>query len=241
MRTAVISDIHGNLEALMEVLADMEPRRVDRLLSLGDNVGYGPDPDKVIEILEEKSIPSIMGNHELGIADRSYAGWFNPLARRSLEITRRILSPSSLELIGTLQPVISDNKHLFVHGCPPDSMTAYLFETPDDLLASILLGLEEEICFVGHTHVSALVVFDGEKVRREPLIEGERHLPEGRKYIVNAGSVGQPRDRDNRARYVIWDDRQRSLHVRHIPYDVARTAAKILKLGFPRINADRLW
>jgi predicted phosphodiesterase len=241
MRTAVISDIHGNLEAFTEVLADIEPRRVDRILSLGDNVGYGPDPERVLGILREKGIPSIMGNHELGIVDRSFTGWFNPLARRSLEITRRLLLPSSIEFLEALKASLSTNGALFVHGCPPDSITSYLNEEPDDLLGDLFHDLDEKICFVGHTHVPAMVVFDGWKVRHEPLFEGEFELPEGYKCIVNVGSVGQPRDGDNRAKYVIWDDSRKSLDLRCISYDIERTVRKILELGFPRINADRLW
>lgn len=241
MRTAVVSDIHGNLEALTEVLTDMTSRRIDRLISLGDNVGYGPDPEIVIGILKELGVPSIMGNHELGIADRSYASWFNPLARYSLEITRRLLSPSSVELIVALQPVLCENRCRFVHGCPFDSISTYLFEVSDRKLASIVGNMGEEICFVGHTHVSELVVFDGKRVEHERLVEGDRVLTAGLKYIVNAGSVGQPRDGDNRARYVIWDDERRSLETRYVAYDIARTAEKILAQGFPRINADRLW
>lgn len=241
MRTAVISDIHGNLEALEQVLADIERARVDTIFSLGDNVGYGPDPERVIEILEGKGVPSIMGNHELGVVDKSYEWWFNLLARRSLHITRRLLSDGSMDLIRKLRHAVSMNGSLFVHGCPPDSVTEYLFEVPDDLLVSILIGIGEDICFVGHTHVSALVSCDGTNIRRQSLFEAESLLPGGMKYIVNVGSVGQPRDGDNRARYVIWDDRRRSLHVRYVAYDIAQTAEKILRLGFPRINADRLW
>ena len=241
MRTAVISDIHGNLEALEQVLVDIEGAGVDTIFSLGDNVGYGPDPERVIEILEKKGVPSIMGNHELGVVDRSCEGWFNPLARRSLAITRRILSAQSMDLIGSLKPTVSIERGLFVHGCPPNSVTAYLFEVPDEMLVSILLDMEEEICFVGHTHVSALVACDEKGVSRRPLLEPRSVLPAGKKHIVNVGSVGQPRDRDNRARYVIWDDRLRSLQVRYVVYDIAQTAQKILDLGFPRINADRLW
>ena len=241
MRTAVISDIHGNLEALEQVLEDVETARVDAVFSLGDNVGYGPDPERVVEILAEKRVPSILGNHELGLVDRSYEGWFNPIARRSLAVTRRLLSARSMDLIGALEPVVSLAGSVFVHGCPPDSVTAYLFEVPDDLLVTVLLGMEEEVCFVGHTHVSALVTCDGKNISRRPLFDAEYVLAAGLKYIVNVGSVGQPRDGDNRARYVIWDDRLRTLQVRYVAYDMARTAEKILQLGFPRINADRLW
>lgn len=240
MRLAVISDIHGNMEAFREVLEDIDLCRADVIVSLGDNIGYGPAPQEVLDALEEKSIASVMGNHELGIADVSYAPWFNRLARKSLQITQNLLEPSSIDSIRTLKPVLSHSGCLFVHGAPPDSVVKYIFEVSDDDLAPTLLAMKEDVCFVGHTHELGLVSFDGAKVRREELEGDSILLPAGGKYIVNAGSVGQPRDGDNRAKYVIWDDRARMLKIRRLAYDIEKTARRIIELGFPRINADRL-
>ena len=241
MLTAIISDIHGNLEALGEVLEDMDGFFPDRVISLGDNIGYGPNPEEVLEILRERDIPSIMGNHELAIADPSSLAWFNPLARKSLNITRSLLSSRSIEYIGTLKPSLREGGGFYVHGFPPDFVTTYLFERCDADLAEWFREMEEDICFVGHTHELALISFDGESVGHAHLYEGTLDLSKERKYIVNAGSVGQPRDGNNRAKYVLWDDRAHSIRVRFIPYDIARTSRRILALGFPEINAQRLW
>jgi predicted phosphodiesterase len=241
MRTAIVSDIHSNLEAFQEVLADIARSHVDSIVSLGDNIGYGPNPEEVLRLIGMSNIPSVLGNHELGIVDPTYFPWFNKSAWRSLEINRELLSPLSLSYIRTLGPAFTMGECLFVHGFPPDSITTYLFQVSDIKLKAIFPSIAQELCFVGHTHDLELVFFDGQNVRRARLPEGEIHLREGNKYLINAGSVGQPRDRDSRAKYLIWDGESRCLEVRFLSYDVAKTVKKILALGLPRINADRLW
>jgi predicted phosphodiesterase len=241
MRIAIISDIHSNLEAFQEVLADIDRAHVDRIVSLGDNIGYGPEPEDVLQLIRARSILSIMGNHELGITDPSCLSWFNNYARRSLEMNRELLLPTTIEYLHTLAPALTLDRCLFVHGFPPDSTTTYLCEVSDRRLQRALLSLDQELCFVGHTHDLELISFDGQKVRHAPLPQGKIHLQEGWKYLINAGSVGQPRDGDNRAKYLIWDTQSRQLEVRFLRYDIAKTVQGILALGLPRINADRLW
>ena len=103
------------------------------------------------------------------------------------------------------------------------------------------MAMPEKVCFVGHTHDLELFSFDGQKVKDTPLGKGPVTLKKDRQYIINIGSVGQPRDGNNNAKYVIWDTASRSLEVRFIPYDIAKTADKILELGLPEYNASRLW
>jgi predicted phosphodiesterase len=241
MRIAIVSDIHSNLEAFREVLADIDRSSVDRIVSLGDNIGYGPEPEEVLRLIRKRNIPSIMGNHELGLADPSHLSWFNRSARRSLEINGQLLSHTSIQYIRTLTPAFTLGQCLFVHGFPPDSPTTYLFEVSDTQLRKVLSAMDQEFCFVGHTHDLQLISFDGRRILHTPLPEGDMHLQEGCKYLVNAGSVGQPRDGDNRSKYLIWDSDRRRLEGRFLPYDIAKTVNGILALGLPRINADRLW
>jgi predicted phosphodiesterase len=241
MRTAIISDIHSNLEAFQEVMIDVHRSHVDCIVCLGDSVGYGPDPEEVLRLIRESNIRSVMGNHELGMVKPAYQSWFNKSAWRSLEINRELLSPQSLTHIQIMEPAFVRGECLFVHGFPPDSITTYLFQVSDIKLKAILASIDQEICFVGHTHELELISLDSHNVRRTRLPEGEVHLQEGHKYLINAGSVGQPRDRDNRAKYLIWDSESRRLKIRFLSYDIAKTVKKILALGLPRINADRLW
>lgn len=240
MRIAIVSDIHSNLAAFEEVLGDIDQAEVDRVVSLGDNIGYGPEPEAVLQLIRQRNIPSIIGNHELGLLDPSFLSWFNDSARRSLEITRELLSPLSLNYLQTLEPTLTMGECLFVHGVPPDSTTRYLFEVSDRELLKILPYLEQELTFVGHTHALRLISFDGRKLRHMRLSEGTIPLEAGKKYLINAGSVGQPRDGDSHAKYLIWDRDSRQLEVRFVRYDIARTVKGIMTLGLPIINAERL-
>ncbi len=240
MRIAIVSDIHGNLEAFQEVLRDMEQARVDRIVSLGDNIGYGPDPEQVLLLVHGNGIQSILGNHELGLLEPSTLGWFNASARRSLLLTGELLSNWGREFIATMKPTIELPTALCVHGFPPDSITTYLFQVSEPQLMRHFAGSPHQITFVGHTHELGMIACRGECIDCLPLTEGLTHLKEGHKFIVNAGSVGQPRDGDSRAKYLIYDDTACSVEVRFVPYDIEKTVRKILDLGFPSINAHRL-
>ena len=241
MRLAIISDIHGNLEAFKEVLADIDRSQVDGIASLGDNVGYGPDSEEVVHLIRERNIPSVMGNHELAVSDNKYLDWMNPSARASLVRTKQLLSSETIDYIDTLKPSITFHESLCVHGCPPDSITTYLFQLTNSQFSELFLTIKQRVSFAGHTHVPQIIAFDGEKSKSAPLHEGVFALEKEHQYIVNVGSVGQPRDGNNHGKYVIWDTSSKSIEMRFIPYDIAATASKILELGFPEHNARRLW
>jgi predicted phosphodiesterase len=241
VRIAVISDIHGNLEAFQEVLADMEHSCVEAAICLGDNIGYGPEPEEVVRLVRERNIPCIMGNHELAIIDWRVLAGFNPMAKESLVLSRRLLSAETMHFIHGLHATLVFQGALFVHGCPPDSVTRYLFEVSDGELVDIFSAMAYSVCFVGHTHELGMIRFDGRTVRRTVLGKGPVCLDDDCRHIVNVGSVGQPRDGDNRAKYVVWDTAPRVVDVRFVSYDIAATARKIRALGFPEHNATRLW
>ena len=131
MRLAVISDIHGNYRALQAVIKDLDKQRIDTTISLGDNVGYGPEPEEVVQLLMSRSIYSIMGNHELALTSPHYYARLNPTSRESLELTRALLSKPSLEWLETLPSLSLQHGARFVHGCPPASITTYLFDPSD--------------------------------------------------------------------------------------------------------------
>lgn len=241
MRLAVFSDVHGNLEAFRRVLEDIDRSQIDDWISLGDNVGYGPEPEAVVQEMRQRNISCVMGNHELGLVDADYLGWFNSTARVSLQITRRLLAPGTVEFLGTLPATLVRAGCLCVHGCPPASITTYLFTVPRSELVELMPALQQPICFVGHTHDLEVIDFDGQLVHIERLRQGFLPLQQDHRYIVNVGSVGQPRDGDHHAKYVIWDSCLGQLEVRFIAYDISATAQKIHQLGFPEINARRLW
>lgn len=241
MRIAVISDIHGNLEAFESVLADMADADVESVHCLGDNVGYGPQPQEVVDLLRRQGIPSVLGNHELALADPIFLRWFNPVARTSLERTRAMLSDETLDFIGSLPSSRVVEGCRFVHGFPPDSPTTYLFQVGDDGLEEGFASHGERICFVGHTHELVMLSFDGKAFERHGLPKGETALDAQRRYLINIGSVGQPRDGNNQAKYVILDTDSDRLDVRYVPYDIASVVKKIEDAGLPEAHAKRLW
>ena len=241
MRVAVISDIHGNFEAFKEILKHIDISFIDHIVNLGDSIGYGPDPEKVLSIIEKRAIKTILGNHEQAILDDKYRQYFMQGARKSIEQTIKYLTAASISYLKLLPNYRVLSGALFVHGCPPDSNTLYLNHLTLPEIENALKSFSNKICFVGHTHRFMLLSYDGSKFNFNPLKEDTIHIDPRLKHIVSVGSVGQPRDRDSRAGYVIWDTRQNSLQVIRLPYDVHSTVEKILKRGFQKRDADRLF
>jgi diadenosine tetraphosphatase ApaH/serine/threonine PP2A family protein phosphatase len=239
MLVAILSDIHGNLEALTAVWADMAAFAVDEVVCLGDMVGYGANPDEVLASVRARGARCCLGNHELGIVSPAERSWFNPTARKGLSLTASLLSPDSLAFIAGLPRFLLLAGARFVHGFPPDSVTAYLFQAEEARLAS-WFGRGETLTFVGHTHELMLVSWDGAAAGRRELGQGRFALP-ARGCIVNAGSVGQPRDGNNNAKYLLWDTDSSVVDVRFVPYDCAAAVEKIRARGFPEYYGTRLW
>ena len=241
MRVAIISDIHGNATAFEAVLADIEKHaEVEAIFCLGDSIGYGPEPEKVISMLMIHQIPSVLGNHELAINQPDMLSWFNPLARRSLEKTMDFLSETSKMHIAEFETSIEIDDCRLVHGFPPDSPTTYLFELSPDYIKEALVQLAERLVFVGHTHELMIFETDGKNITVDPLNREILKLDPEKKYLINSGSVGQPRDGDNKAKYVIWDAHRNELDVRFVSYDINDTVQKIYQAGLPEQHAWRL-
>jgi len=241
MRLAVFSDTHGNLDALEQVIKDIDRSAVDEVISLGDNIGYGPEPDRVIKKLKALKIPSVLGNHELAVEDEEYLNWFNPAARKSLIKTRKLLSKTSLRHISKFEPFITSYDCRFVHGFPPDSSMIYMYQVSEGRKQEVFEEMTERLCFIGHTHTLDIMGYAGKEIQYEDLPEGVFKLDPEKKYIINIGSVGQPRDSSNNAKYIIWDSTQDSLDVRFLSYDIASVVKKIKAAGLPKEHADRLW
>lgn len=241
MRLAIFSDAHGNYDAFQQVMKDIDTSRVDNIISLGDNIGYGPEPDRVVEQIKTLNIPVVQGNHELALKDEEYLHWFNPAARQSLIKTRDLLSKASIRFIGQLEPFISSHDCRFVHGFPPDSPLIYMYQVSDNRKQGVFEEMAERLCFIGHTHTLEILSYDGNDIQYEDLLKGLSRLDPAKKYIINIGSVGQPRDSSNNAKYVIWDSLEDSLDVRFISYDIASVVKKIKAAGLPKEHAQRLW
>jgi diadenosine tetraphosphatase ApaH/serine/threonine PP2A family protein phosphatase len=248
---AVMSDVHGNLEALKSVLADIDAQGATEILNLGDMVGYGPEPEACVQLLRERGVPSVLGNHEHGLAEAQARGFFNPQARMALDRTRLLLSDDSVMHFRTLPRTMEAHGALFVHGCPPGLVSKYLYELDDEALRETFALYPHPLCFAGHTHdLERISYFQGPqpgawRIERRNLGKGQTTLDRHARHIINVGSVGQPRDGNNKAKYVLWQpatrDAAATIEVRFVPYDIARTAARIVEVGLPTVYADRLW
>jgi predicted phosphodiesterase len=240
MRIAVLSDIHGNHEALQAVFDDLNRHDIHSVFCLGDLIGYGPDPDAVALAVRDREIETVMGNHELGTMDPSQMRWFNPPARESLKITAGMLSKASLDFIATLKPSLVRFGCRFVHGFPLDSVKTYAFAVTDNRMCNTFNAMPENVCFIGHTHLLEIIEFGGQRLSRAPLPKGITRLSSDRRYIINIGSVGQPRDGNHDAKYVIYDTENLTVELRFIAYDIDAVVRKIIAAGLPEVHAKRL-
>ena len=242
MRLAVIADIHGNFRALQAVLADLATMEVDRIVSLGDNIGYGPEPEEVVRELIRHRIVSVLGNHELALVNSGYRKRLHAVARDSLALSRALLSPASLHWLAGLPTALIDDGARFVHGCPPQSATVYLHAPTETRLRNLFATYPEPICFAGHTHDLDLHSLDGDTVASVPLAVGLVRVEPEIRYLILPGSVGQPRDPFGwQAKYVVWDRAAATIEVRAVAYDVHTTIRLLGERGFPASNAKRLY
>jgi diadenosine tetraphosphatase ApaH/serine/threonine PP2A family protein phosphatase len=237
VRYAILSDIHGNLEALRAVLTDAGPR-CDAVLCLGDVVGYGADPGPCLEAIAQRAVAMVGGNHEQAVAGRLDLTWFNRHARAAAEWTVERLDGDHRRYLGDLPLVAEVGDATLVHASParPEAWE-YLVDAEDGFEA--FASFTGRLCFVGHSHRPAVwsLGSSGRTFARGAI---DVELEAGRRYIVNVGSVGQPRDRDPRAGYAIWDVDARRIVGRRVEYDVAAARHKILGAGLPEFLADRL-
>jgi len=243
MRYLLLSDIHSNLEALEAVLT-ASARQYDAVLMLGDIVGYGADPNAVVERVRSlKPVASIRGNHDKVAAGLDSSEDFNSLARAAALWTQRTLTPSSLEYVRGLPagPAIVDDHIEICHGSPLDED----FYIVADVDAAQALGVSKrQVCFFGHTHVAMCGRMDGRRRLEIETPDGqpemEISLADGVKYLINPGSVGQPRDGDARAAYAIADLKRGIVRLQRVAYPIDVAQKKILAAGLPPPLAYRL-
>lgn len=240
MRYAILSDIHGNLEAFKAVLDALSAERIDSYLSLGDVVGYGADPKECIKLLKSIGIEQeflIAGNHEWGVLGRRGEDGFAELAKDAVIWTRKVLGEDELQYLKSFQLVYEDEKFTLVHGSlnMPEEFY-YIFDTED---ADVTISrMRNPLCFVGHTHVPGIFASNHNKV--DYLGNDKIRIDYDRKYVINAGSIGQPRDGDPRAAYAIFDDEESTIEIKRVEYEVKKAQNKILAAGLPARLADRL-
>jgi predicted phosphodiesterase len=239
MTYAVISDIHGNLEALLSVVEYIESckEKIGKIICLGDIVGYGADPGECIRITREISDVILAGNHDFAVCELTDIEDFNMYAKEAVLWSRDALSEDEIIFLKGLPLKHEEKTTVFVHSSlhRPESWKYLL--SPYDTHIDFRL-LEKDVLFVGHTHVPIIFEDNGKNVNT--LNSSELSLNSRNKYIVNPGSIGQPRDGDPRASFAVYDSDRTYLEIVRINYDIKKAQKKILDAGLPEILATRL-
>ena len=243
MRLAVIADIHSNREALDSVLARIDQEGVDAIVNLGDLVGYNASPNECLELLQGRHVWSLAGNHDLALLEPERAQNFNIIAYEALMWCRQQVRPEFLEFLQGL-PLLRKlpGSFLACHGTPanPDTYIAYHFQGKR-VLKDLSKHSDLRVCFFGHTHRRALWYRDIRgKVALRQISPATMQLSPEEHYLINPGSVGQPRDGNPEAAYAIFDDEESSIQFKSVPYDVSGAQRRILAAGLPPYLAERL-
>ena len=238
MQLALISDIHANLEALTAVLAHCDEQGVDKIICLGDVVGYGASPVECLELVIDRCAVILMGNHEYAALGLVSTDSYNEVARTMTEWTRRLLSDKELHLMADLPMDHTEGKMHFVHSSPFEPDRWHYIVSPESALLAFQ-HLEGRICFFGHSHVP--MVFEENPSGLPYCYPGESFVikPEKR-YLVNIGSVGQPRDNDPRASYVIVDTDAQDCWFHRVAYDISSTQERMAQAELPEPLISRL-
>lgn len=238
MKYAIVSDIHGNIEALQAVLEDIDSQGADELICLGDLVGYGADPGDCIAAVRQRASSVIAGNHDWAAVGKLGLEHFNAAARRAAEWTGGVLAEADKRYLQELPltATVGDDV-LLVHSSPaaPDQWM-YVFHPGQ--AARDFSAFSEPFCFIGHTHQPAIFTDNGGFHLGGAL--NCFRMGVGTRYMVNVGSVGQPRDGNPKAAYCVFDSEQLTVSVRRVEYDVALSSMKIVRNRLPRSLAERL-
>ena len=244
MRIAIISDVHSNLEALNAVVDDIDRGAISLVVNLGDLVGYNASPKECVELVQQRQIISILGNHDRAVTELKFAEVFNILAYQAVIWSAKTLAPEHKQFLQKLEHTrVLWDKYLFFHGGPgnPDAYLSYLFQAKKAFNYMRKKTPGVRIGFFGHTHHRAVWQRDvrGKVSSIEP---GENHLlldPE-HMYLINPGSVGQPRNGQWKASYLIFANEPESILFKSVAYDLHSAQAKIREARLPEYLAERL-
>jgi predicted phosphodiesterase len=242
MQYLVFTDIHGNLEAFLAVLRFIQKMKIDHYIFLGDIVGYGASPNEIIQKIQTlKPLSIIRGNHDKAVCGLDSIQTFNPIAASAIHWSREHILKKNMDFLCGLQkgPVIIHDHIMLCHGAPFDE-DHYIFGEFD--AAEAFTHITTPLCFFGHTHFPFIYIEKDNRVDGTFLQENswEIKLEKGVKYLINPGSVGQPRDRNSRAAFATYDSDARKIKFFRIEYDIAEAQRKIRAAGLPPALAERL-
>jgi predicted phosphodiesterase len=239
MRCAVLADIHSNLEAFQALLRDLEKRGgADELWCLGDIVGYGPDPHECIKLLREHGVKCVAGNHDWAAIGKLDTSAFNPEAAAACHWTAEALKKEDVDYLAGLPQTLPLGDFTLVHGSPREPIWEYVLST--QAARANFDCFDSRFCLIGHSHSPLLFELDAKDSCRLDQLPEQLSLKTESRFIINCGSVGQPRDGDPRASYAVIDTEQESLRHCRVKYDFKVTQEKMLDAGLPVRLASRL-
>lgn len=238
MRYAFVSDIHSNIEAFEAVLEDIERVSPDRILFLGDIVGYGPNPNECIDKLLQVADVSLGGNHDWAAVGKTPDDYFNPFAKAAVDWTVKTLREDNKDFLLRTKASGSFDGFQVAHSTPfmPEEWR-YIMSQKEAV--ENYQSIESQLCFIGHSHQPLIIEYadpSSVKVYREHSFQ----FDPGRKYIVNVGSVGQPRDANPDSCWALYDSDEHTIQYHRVPYDIQSVQKKMEEVGLPRYLIDRL-
>jgi predicted phosphodiesterase len=238
MRYGIFADIHSNLEAFESVIAAYKNESIDQYLCVGDIVGYAANPNECLRIVNALAAVSVAGNHDWASVDLFPSDYFNPVAKEAVFWTKRNLDKDSVSFLSSLKLIYQNEELSLVHSSlndPKDFL--YMFDEP--AAKESLCLLTAKVCFVGHTHIAGAFIQDmGGRIDYRQADSFD--IEEENKYIINVGSIGQPRDHDPKAAYCVYDSSKKKVEIKRIDYNIDSTRKKIIDAGLPHFLGDRL-
>lgn len=237
MRYGIFSDIHGNLEAMEAVIYAFEKEVIDRYCCVGDIVGYSANPHECIEIVKNLKAACVAGNHDWAVVDKTDIRYFNPMAKEAIYWTRLHASREDMAFLDGLGLIFKSEEFILAHGTLQEP--SFFYYLTDEMQAGAMFRLmDRNVAFVGHSHIPGIFIQIQNHVECLPAFDVQ--LAQGCKYIVNTGSVGQPRDGNPMATYCIFDTAAGTISIKRVNYDIESAQKKILKMHLPPFLASRL-
>jgi predicted phosphodiesterase len=239
MKIGIFSDTHANLEALTAVLQRFHEERVERLICLGDTVGYGASPNECCDLIRKMAAHTILGNHDAAVAGRMDYSYYYDAARHALDLHASILSPGNMAWLQSLPYEVREDHVSYCHGSPVNiEEFDYIFAPEQAARCLPDWGRMADVTFIGHSHLCKAFALSTSEVFE--VVAQEFEIRPNHKYIISVGSVGQPRDYDNRASYTLYDTVARTFEFKRTSYDIDGAQRKIFSANLDRNFGTRL-
>ena len=240
MRYGIFSDVHANHEALSAVYEAFEREKIDKFVCIGDTVGYGASPNECCDMVRKKAAYTILGNHDAAVAGRMDYSYYYDAARQALDYHASILSPENMTWLKGLPYEVREGDITFCHGSPIAlEEFEYIFSAEQAARCLEIWDKLSTVTFIGHSHLCKSFALTREEVFE--VVATKFVIRPEHRYIISVGSVGQPRDYDNRASYTIYDSAERTFEFKRVPYDIEVAAQKIFDSDLERNFGNRLF